>query len=543
MMNKTCRQCSSGFEIGLRDQELYKMVSPRIKGEVFELPLPRDCPDCRQQRRVAYRNESVLYKRKCDFSGESIVSTYHHDCEFPVYSQEVFWGDKWDALKYGQEVDFGRSFTEQFGELSRKVPRLGIVNKQSQNSDYCNFSFANKNCYLTFGSHYEEDCMYGRYSTKNKDCMDYFWCYGSTLCYECMFCSNCYGCVQLERSEQCSDCYFSYDLKGCKNCLFSSNLRNKQYYIFNKEHTKEEYEDYFEKLKISSEGQWGKLREGWLKFRTENAIFRDVYQVNCVDCEGNDHQNSKNLKHCFASSDCEDCAYGVQMDNCFNCIDNSHLGYDKCDLLYNCVGNNGNYKSICCDSCWHSSELLYCNLCFSSKNCFGCIGLHQKQYCIFNKQYSQEEYEEIVPRLIEGMIETGEWGEFFSKELYPYSYNESVAQEFFPLEKSQALSLGYGWREDVDDVGGGNDDKVLICEETGRPFKVVKEELEFYEKLGLPLPVYCPAQRTLNRLKLKSQNKLCDRDCSKCGVGVKSTFEAGGVEKVYCEKCYLEAVY
>jgi hypothetical protein len=32
-----------------------------------------------------------------------------------------------------------------------------------------------------------------------------------------------------------------------------------------------------------------------------------------------------------------------------------------------------------------------------------------KQYCILNKQYTKEEYEELVPKIIEHMKKTGEW--------------------------------------------------------------------------------------------------------------------------------------
>jgi len=31
------------------------------------------------------------------------------------------------------------------------------------------------------------------------------------------------------------------------------------------------------------------------------------------------------------------------------------------------------------------------------------------KYCILNKQYSKEEYEELVPKIIEHMQKTGEW--------------------------------------------------------------------------------------------------------------------------------------
>jgi hypothetical protein len=73
-----------------------------------------------------------------------------------------------------------------------------------------------------------------------------------------------------------------------------------------------------------------------------------------------------------------------------------------------------------------------------SKDCFGCVGLKNKQYCIFNKQYTKEAYIETVQRLIEHMQTLGEWGRFSPQEHAPFSYNESVAQTYFPLDASQA---------------------------------------------------------------------------------------------------------
>ena len=35
------------------------------------------------------------------------------------------------------------------------------------------------------------------------------------------------------------------------------------------------------------------------------------------------------------------------------------------------------------------------------------------------------------------MMRTGEWGEFFPSSISPFGYNETIAQEYFPLESSQ----------------------------------------------------------------------------------------------------------
>jgi len=82
--------------------------------------------------------------------------------------------------------------------------------------------------------------------------------------------------------------------------------------------------------------------------------------------------------------------------------------------------------------------VYYCNNCHYCTDCFGCVGLQRKQYCLFNKQYTKEEYEKEVAKVIEKMIATGEWGEFFDPSLSPYAYNETVALNYFPLSQKDA---------------------------------------------------------------------------------------------------------
>ena len=83
--------------------------------------------------------------------------------------------------------------------------------------------------------------------------------------------------------------------------------------------------------------------------------------------------------------------------------------------------------------------MVYCISCFGSHDCFGCVGLRNKSYCILNTQYTKEEYEELVPRIIIHMMKNGEWGEFFPSSMSPFGYNETVATEYFPREKEEAL--------------------------------------------------------------------------------------------------------
>jgi hypothetical protein len=73
---KSCKQCNSTFEITDKDIEFYDKISPSFPSpdsiesglKKFSIPTPTLCPDCRQQRRLSFRNLRNLYKRKCDYS-------------------------------------------------------------------------------------------------------------------------------------------------------------------------------------------------------------------------------------------------------------------------------------------------------------------------------------------------------------------------------------------------------------------------------------------------------------------------------------------
>ena len=100
------------------------------------------------------------------------------------------------------------------------------------------------------------------------------------------------------------------------------------------------------------------------------------------------------------------------------------------------------YSSKCRDT-------LYSELCHSSEDLFGCVALrrHQKN-ALLNTLYSQQEYETLCPKVIDHMRSTGEWGEFFPHRMSPYGYNETIAQEYFPINADISFKQGWGWYED-----------------------------------------------------------------------------------------------
>ena len=186
-------------------------------------------------------------------------------------------------------------------------------------------------------------------------------------------------------------------------------------------------------------------------------------------------------------------------------------------------------------------------------DCFGCIGLKKGQYCILNKQYTKEEYEALVPQIIEHMKKTGEWGEFFPIYVSPFGYNETLAQEYFPLTKEACLSKKYSWQDSEEQEGTsfsysvpvGIDDvtedilkQTLTCSVSKKSYRIVKAELDFYRKMKLPLPRLHPDERYRNRIALRNPRQLWDRTCAECSQDIHTTYSPDRPEKILCEACY-----
>ncbi|MFH0820801.1 MAG: hypothetical protein V1908_03435, partial [Candidatus Peregrinibacteria bacterium] len=147
--------------------------------------------------------------------------------------------------------------------------------------------------------------------------------------------------------------------------------------------------------------------------------------------------------------------------------------------------------------------------------------------------------------------------EFFPLELSPFAYNETVAQEYFPLSHGQAETQGLFWFEEkrdttpshysipdhIRDVKDDILDAVLTCYKTGRPYKIIPQELKFYRENNIPIPRLCPYERHMERLRLRGPRKLWDRQCQKCNAPIKTMYSPERPEIVYCENCYLKEVY
>jgi len=216
------------------------------------------------------------------------------------------------------------------------------------------------------------------------------------------------------------------------------------------------------------------------------------------------------------------------------------------------------FHNLFCVRCWTVSDSLYCVDCDYSKDCFGCVGMRRHQHCILNKQYTPEEYQSMQLRILDHMRDTGEWGEFFPTAESPFCYNETVAQEYFPLAKEAALSRGFRWREpepreyrpatcavpdSIEDASESICKEMLACAACRKNYRVIREEFKACRERGIPIAQFCPDCRHLRRMKLRNPRDLWSRECDKCGAAVQSSFAPERPEIVYCGKCYTSHAF
>lgn len=558
-MNHQCQNCQNTFAITDADDALLKKIGETSIAK-RSLPRPKLCPDCRQQRRLAFRNERWMYRRKCDFSGKDIISMYPPDSPFKVYDQEIWWSDQWDATQYGRDFDFSKTFFEQFRALQLVVPRLALVNKQSENSQFTNHSGKNKNCFMSAVTFESEDIYYSDWIIDHcRDCFDCSYLLeGCELCYETYYAWGSYRAFFCDFIKRCSDIWFCYDCISCKNCFMCWNLRNREYCIHNKQYSKEEYEAALLKIFPLSATKLNEFRKEYIKAKEFLALHGAVYQIQSIDSLGDLLFYSKNCFSCFDSIRMEDCRYCYDGIDVKDSMDLYHVGW--AELMYECHAISNGYNCLFCHFTYDNKSALYCDCTQNCTHVFGCVGLNRKSYCIFNKQYSRAEYESLVPKIIEHMMRTKEYGEFFPIQFSPFSYNQSRAQEYYPLTRDEAKNISWSdyqapfpqaskvvpadtLPEYIKDVSDDILHAAIVCEITEKPFKIMKKELEFYRKTGLPLPRKHPDQRYLDRMAQRNPRKLWQRNCEQCGSEVHSSYSPERKIPVYCQECYLKMMY
>lgn len=571
MENRNCQNCKKEFTIEEDDFGFYAKMN---------VPAPTFCSDCRRERRLAWRNNMSLYNGKCALCDKSVITIYAPDSGLTIYCNKCWWSDKWDPKDYGVDYDLSKPFFAQYKELLTKVPHMAIVNDDgiaSLNCEYTQDWWFSKNCYMCFSGWRVENVLYSFFTLAGKDIVDSILTMSETsFIYDCVNCTRAYRLKSSEFSRSCIDSAFLYDCSECKNCFMCSGLRNKKYHFKNVEYSKEEYEKIVESYNLETYSGFQKAREEYEEFILSYPRRFAWFKQN-LDCSGDVVSYSKNTKYCYVAKKCENTKYGDFVGFNKDSYDMSMSG--ELSECYECVVGDHSSKNFFGVFSVKSQDVAYTQHCHSSKNLFGCAQLRNANYCIFNKQYSKEEYEELVPKIIENMntmpyVDSNgslyRYGEFYPIEHSVFGYNETIAPEQYELARGEAISKGYKWQDNTQRTEGKQTlplgdipdsilnvedsilNEILACESCNRNYKIVANELVFYRKMNIPIPRKCFHCRHKSRRAKINKFKLYHRECmcvkeghnhpQKCANEFETSYTPDKPEIVYCEGCYQKEV-
>jgi hypothetical protein len=283
-----------------------------------------------------------------------------------------------------------------------------------------------------------------------------------------------------------------------------------------------------------------------------------------LNVSGDYISNSKNVRDSYLFNNGENLRYCQFLKDgpSSNSYDWSFFG-DVGEWIYECCWTGLSANTVKFSSWMYGAhDCEYSFGCHNSGPVFGCVGVRKGEYHILNKQYTKEEYENMVTRIKKHMTEFPyrdklgreyRYGEMMPAEISPWYYNESTAWEWFPLTQGEAVGQGLNWREpdaqeypsatahlpehirEIEDVILNG---TLKCDQCGRNYRLISGELQFYRRFNLPVPRQCFFCRDQNRIDQLNPIEIYARTCAKCGQDMETSYAPDRPEIVYCESCY-----
>ena len=551
---KICQKCKQEFILDSNDLGFY---------EKMKVPAPKVCPDCRFKMRALFRNETTLYSgRKCDLCGKNVISVYNPKSPYLIYCHECWYSEKWEPRDYAMNYDENKPFLEQFKELLIKVPKMTTNSSNavgmSIRSEYINLASGCKDCYMVFNTGPAEEILYGRGVKDSRYCMDIYFGTNSERCYENVNVHQSSGILWGQNVNGSVDSSFVLNCRNLVNCFGCVNLNNKSYYFLNQPMSPAEY-----KIKINEIlGNYKKIEEFKKKFKKFVLDFpiRENNNLRSVNSTGDYLFECKNIKDSFEIRGGEDCRYMFSSKETKDSRD--ILGHGiKGERMLETVATGFSSDIISSFSSNNSSDILYGFEITNCQDCIGCDSIKNEKYCILNKRYEKVGYEKLREKIINELKDQDLYGLMIPPELAPFAYNESIAQDNFPLTKEEVLKQGFRWEDDIQktedretlqpeeipdyikDVPDSITEEILRCIDCNRNYKITTQELLFYRNVNIPIPRKCFYCRHQDRIIRRGPYKFWKRNCAKCQKDIITNYAPNRPEVIYCEKCYQAEVY
>ncbi|PJC37419.1 hypothetical protein CO046_00620 [Candidatus Peregrinibacteria bacterium CG_4_9_14_0_2_um_filter_53_11] len=301
------------------------------------------------------------------------------------------------------------NFVDEFRKLFERQPHNALVMRASEDSHFSDYLTNTKNAYLSWMLHDADNCAYSDFLIQCTGCVDCAFLANSELCYECVDCTGLYSCSYLQDCHNCTEVHHSVDCLNCRNCFGCVGLRQREFCIFNKQYSEEEYRMKVAALRKKSPAEL--LCVFNEEFKSSPRLYRHGFKTH--DDSSGDYLNKSSAAHqsfnisstIGALYSCDIWATGGEASTVIDC--------DMSSNLTNCYQCHNTHRSSDClflegsTGCIDSEYLIDCLNC---QNCFGCVYLKDKQYCLLNRQLTRDEYLHLLPQVKAALREAGYYG-------------------------------------------------------------------------------------------------------------------------------------
>ncbi len=541
--------------------EKWEMNEEELKWlKKFKVPPLDLCPQAKMLTLSAFGTGFQWWYHQHPETGKRVLSGMH-----PASGVKVLPDKEWHEKDFSEiNLDFSTDgFFEKLYKLERSVPVLATRNKQEPVNSISIVSLGDENDILTFAckaknSSYSICLMNGEASSEVQ--------FGHSVSdtYNLLHSDRIHNSNFVRDSFDCINCNFVFDCRNCTDCFGTVNRRNAQYIFWGEQLTKEEYETKMKEVDLSCRS---KLQEYQKRFQdiVRDAVWPESFNIQAPECVGEYIIKCLDCRYCYA------CADGPQ--HCFWCVYSFH---NTEDLAYVDGASNvsRSYYSTAlvddsdikfCYTVMSCRDMEYCLSCYNCESCFGCVGLNRKQFHIFNKEYSENEYWQKVDELKCAMLERGEYGNYFPIKHSFSQFMEAIEPTMLGLDTVEiAKKIGANLFDPksagaVGDVEQGDavdqkevpdcikeigDDWVgrpIFDPDLGRRFAYFQQELDFYRKHKIAPPNRHFILRVKDILAEGNVARYEKKTCTQCQIEVEVAVNMTYPErKIYCQKCYLD---
>jgi hypothetical protein len=341
-------------------------------------------------------------------TGEPVLTFIHPASDIKVLPDKEWFSRDFSAVTL--DYDLEKSFFTQLRILQEKIPMAATSTVVPAENSIAQASFGDQDSYFVLASR-SKSSFYSSLLLDAENCSDCLTGMNLIDCNNVIHSERLHNCRYARESYDCLNCFFVFDCRNCEHCFGATNQRNKKYLWFNEQLSQAEYEQRLAQVDLGSRRQVKQWNAKFDQFLQNNTVWPQGFNEKVSNSVGDYLRGSVDCNFCFninggqhsywcgfCTGSAEDSAFSWGLNgstDCYLCLLAPQSS--KCKFCWRCIA---------CDSCEYSVN------CYNCQNCFACVGLQRKSFCIFNKQYSEEEYWKKLDEIKCRLLSTGDYGLF-----------------------------------------------------------------------------------------------------------------------------------